>query len=218
MPQPDRDWNWAWPQKNLNWRSWAQARGKLEQELERVLLLLEDAQVSTEQDTYPRSPTQIIKLAQAQWICKRCEGRQKFIQVGGFAAAHTQQQIREDGAKGLGPQRSSWVRKAQVGNHRGTHRCRRNYRNDLRFKDSGEGTYIILKKHRNLIFNLDSSLSSCRTPLLVLSPRAQEASKKLVAERLDIEKLLKKIAHLLYKSSPWLLKLQPGMFPLSSIA
>ncbi len=89
-----------------------------------------------------------------------------------------------------------------MGNHRGTHQCRRNYHNDLRFKDSGEGTYIILKKHWNLIFNLDSSLSSCRTPLLVQSPRAQEASKKLVAERVDIEKLLKKIAHLLYKSSP----------------
>jgi hypothetical protein len=89
-----------------------------------------------------------------------------------------------------------------VGNHRGTHRCRRNYRNDLRFKDSGEGTYIILKQHRNLIINLDFSLLSCRTPLLVQSPRAQEASKKLVAERLDIEKLLKKIAHILYKSSP----------------
>ncbi len=57
-----------------------------------------------------------------------------------------------------------------------------------------------MKKHRNLIFNLDSSLSSCRTPLLVQSLRAQEASKKLVAERLDIEKLLKKRAHLLYRS------------------
>jgi hypothetical protein len=89
-----------------------------------------------------------------------------------------------------------------VGNHRGTHRRRRNYRNDLRFKDFEEGTYIILKKHRNLIFNLDSSLSSCRTPLLVQSLRAQEGGKKLVAERLDIEKLLKERAHLLYKSSP----------------
>ncbi len=56
-----------------------------------------------------------------------------------------------------------------------------------------------MKKHRSLIFNLDSSLSSCRTPLLVQSLRAQEASKKLVAERLDIQKL-KKRAHLLYRS------------------
>jgi hypothetical protein len=52
----------------------------------------------------------------------------------------------------------------------------------------------------------------------VQSLRAQEAGKKLVAKRLDFEKLLKKIAHLLYKSSPSLLKLQLGMFPLSSIA
>jgi hypothetical protein len=103
-----------------------------------------------------------------------------------------------------------------VGNHRGTHRWWRNYRNDLRNKFRRR--HIILKKHRNLIFNLDSSLSSRRTPLLVQSLRAQEASKKLVAERLDIEKLLKKRAHLLYKSSPWLLKLQPGMFPLSILA
>jgi hypothetical protein len=34
----------------------------------------------------------------------------------------------------------------------------------------------------------------------VQSLRAQEASKKLVAEKLDIEKLLKKRAHLLYRS------------------
>ncbi len=57
-----------------------------------------------------------------------------------------------------------------------------------------------MKKHGSLIFNLDSSLSSGRTPLLVQSLRAQEASKKRVAERLDIEKL-KKRAHLLYRSS-----------------
>ncbi len=79
-------------------------------------------------------------------------------------------------------------------------RRRRNYRNDLR--NRFRGSHTISKKHRNLVFNLDSSLSSCRTPLLVQSLRAQEAGKKLVAERLDIEKLLKKRAHLLYKSSP----------------
>jgi chromosome segregation ATPase len=56
-----------------------------------------------------------------------------------------------------------------------------------------------LEKHQSLIFNLDSSLSSCRTPLLVQSLRAQEANKKLVAERLEIEKL-KKRAHLLDRS------------------
>ncbi len=81
-------------------------------------------------------------------------------------------------------------------NRRGTQR-RRNYCNDLR--NRFQRRHTILKKHRSLIFNLDSSLSSCRTPLFVQSLRAQEASKKLVAERLDIEKL-KKRAHLLYRS------------------
>ncbi len=56
-----------------------------------------------------------------------------------------------------------------------------------------------MKKHWSLTFNLDSSLSSCRTPLLVQSLRAREASKKLVAESPDIQKLEKR-AHLLYRS------------------
>ncbi len=167
---------------------------KLEQELERVLLLLDDAEKHRAKSV--RQTTNLeLQLAHASLFGKRCEGRQKFIQVWGFAVANTQQQIREDGAK-EGWQRSFWVRKA-VRNHRGTQR-RRNYCNDLR--NRFQRRHIILKKHGSLIFNLDSSLSSGRTPLLVQSLRAQEASKKRVAERLDIEKL-KKRAHLLYRSS-----------------
>jgi hypothetical protein len=54
-------------------------------------------QKSTEQNMYVSQPR--ISTCTGKFICKRCEGRQKFIQVRGFAAANTQQQIRKDGAK-----------------------------------------------------------------------------------------------------------------------
>jgi hypothetical protein len=71
---------------------------KLERKLERVLLLLDDTEKhrakSVGSNHQPR-----IATCTGKFIYKRCEGRQKFVQVPRFAAANTQQQIREDGAK-----------------------------------------------------------------------------------------------------------------------
>ncbi|CAM6009909.1 unnamed protein product [Sphagnum balticum] len=165
---------------------------KLEQELERVLLLLDDTEKHRAKSESQTTNLE-LQLAQASLFVGDVKTDKSSFQSEGL-----QQLTHSNKLEKMELRRADSDLLSQESSEKPSWHTKKEKPLQQLEEQIPEKAHN-LEKHQSLIFNLDSSLSSCRTPLLVQSLRAQEANKKLVAERLEIEKL-KKRAHLLDRS------------------